>query len=67
LSKRALVEGEKEEFESGKPNKEEGGGATKVEGREVEGKDEEKVENWKEGEKPQEPFWYFRGYVITIA
>lgn len=30
-----LVEGEKDEFESGKPNKEEGCGGTKVKGREV--------------------------------
>ena len=52
-----MVEGEKNEFESAKPNKEEGGGATQVEGREVEGKGEEEVENREEGEKPHEAFW----------
>jgi len=62
-----MVEGEKDEFESSKPNEEEGGGGTKVEGREVEGKDEEEVENWKEREKSEQSFWYFRRYVITVA
>lgn len=62
-----MVEGEKNEFESVKPNEEEGGGATQVEGREVEGKGEEEVENREEGEKPHEAFWYSRSYVITIS
>lgn len=37
--KRRLIEGKKDEFESGEPNKEEGCGATKVEGIEIQRKD----------------------------
>lgn len=53
----ALVEGEKKEFESGEPNKEEGGGATEVEGSEGQREGEEEVEDREKREEPQGAFW----------